>query len=305
MKKIGNLEFIELLNGLVFFSPVSLLVRTQAGISMSEFFILQAILSFVILACEIPTGLVTDRIGYKNSLVLSQSLLCISRALLLAAFLSKSLGLFVVEALVEGISSCFLSGTNSAYLYNICTEDEFLVRSARISNFGTAGFIISTICYVFIYHFGGIVSLIGATIVACFLAIPLTIGLPKEDAIQHNEGNAEKTIVFFKDKIIIVFILFAAAFSIGSLVINFFYVDKLMNIGIIDRYNKQDKRATILSVMNMGGNILEVIFLLASACIANIGISVCFIVSAVLIIILSAIVFLLSRSFYQDESENS
>lgn len=60
-----------------------------------------------------------------------------------------------------------------------------------------------------------------------------------------------------------------------------------------------------LSVMNMGGNILEVIFLLASACIANIGISVCFIVSAVLIIILSAIVFLLSRSFYQDESENS
>lgn len=236
MKKKGNLEFIELLNGLVFFSPVSLLVRTQAGISMSEFFILQAILSFVILACEIPTGLVTDRIGYKNSLVLSQSLLCISRALLLAAFLSKSLGLFVIEALVEGISSCFLSGTNSAYLYNICTEDEFLVRSARISNFGTAGFIISTICYVFIYHFGGIVSLIGATIVACFLAIPLTIGLPKEDAIQHNEGNAEKTIVFFKDKIIIVFILFAAAFSIGSLVINFFYVDKLMNIGIKEEW---------------------------------------------------------------------
>ena len=95
MKKIGNLEFIELLNGLVFFSPVSLLVRTQAGISMSEFFILQAILSFVILACEIPTGLVTDRIGYKNSLVLSQSLLCISRALLLAA--AFSIGSLVIN----------------------------------------------------------------------------------------------------------------------------------------------------------------------------------------------------------------
>lgn len=95
MKKIGNLEFIELLNGLVFFSPVSLLVRTQAGISMSEFFILQAILSFVILACEIPTGLVADRIGYKNSLVLSQSLLCISRALLLAA--AFSIGSLVIN----------------------------------------------------------------------------------------------------------------------------------------------------------------------------------------------------------------
>ncbi|MDY6324313.1 MAG: hypothetical protein SPL99_04530 [Catonella sp.] len=84
-----------------------------------------------------------------------------------------------------------------------------------------------------------------------------------------------------------------------------YYVESEMVNKYIDRYNKQDKRATILSVMNMGGNILEVIFLLASACIANIGISVCFIVSAVLIIILSAIVFLLSRSFYQDESENS
>ena len=56
MKKIGKLEIIEFLNGLVFYSPVSLLVRTRAGVSMSEFFILQVILAFVILSFEIPTA---------------------------------------------------------------------------------------------------------------------------------------------------------------------------------------------------------------------------------------------------------
>lgn len=37
--KTDALDLTSLLNGLVFFSPVSLLVRTTAGISLSQFFI--------------------------------------------------------------------------------------------------------------------------------------------------------------------------------------------------------------------------------------------------------------------------
>ena len=43
--KTDALDLTSLLNGLVFFSPVSLLVRTTAGISLSQFFILQAIMA--------------------------------------------------------------------------------------------------------------------------------------------------------------------------------------------------------------------------------------------------------------------
>ena len=102
---------------LVFFAPVALLVRTQAGISEGQFFLLQVLLSAVIALGELPTGYLTDRIGYRSSLILSQLLLLTARGTLLAAYLFRSLPLFVLEAVIEGISACLSSGTGSAYLY--------------------------------------------------------------------------------------------------------------------------------------------------------------------------------------------
>ena len=40
--KIDNLDIISFLNGMVFFSPVALLVRTTAGITVGQFFVLQS-----------------------------------------------------------------------------------------------------------------------------------------------------------------------------------------------------------------------------------------------------------------------
>ena len=124
--KFDSYDGVCFLNGLVFFAPVALLVRTQAGVSEHVFFILQALLSGVIFLGEIPTGFITDKIGYRKSLILAQVLLLGARSLLLAAFVSRSLVLFVVEAVVEGIAACFTSGTGSAYLYNLYGEQQVL-----------------------------------------------------------------------------------------------------------------------------------------------------------------------------------
>lgn len=78
---------------------------------------------------EVPFGHITDKIGYKNSLILYQALLLIARALLFAAFLSRSLLLFVVEAVVEGAAFCFASGTSSAYLYELHGEEGYLAKA--------------------------------------------------------------------------------------------------------------------------------------------------------------------------------
>ena len=51
---------MSLCGGLVFFAPVALLVRTQAGISETRFFLLQALLSGIIALGELPTGHLTD-----------------------------------------------------------------------------------------------------------------------------------------------------------------------------------------------------------------------------------------------------
>lgn len=68
--KFDSYDGVCFLNGLVFFAPVALLVRTQAGVSEHVFFLLQALLSGVIFLGEIPTGFITDKIGYRKSLIL-------------------------------------------------------------------------------------------------------------------------------------------------------------------------------------------------------------------------------------------
>lgn len=115
--KTDALDLTSLLNGLVFFSPVSLLVRTTAGISLSQFFILQAIMATMVLLTEIPLGKLTDRIGYKSTLVLYQIALLISRTCLLLAHVSCNYSLFILQAILEGTAASFSSGTQSGYIY--------------------------------------------------------------------------------------------------------------------------------------------------------------------------------------------
>ena len=173
----------------MFFAPVALLVRTQAGVSESEFFLLQALLSCITALGEVPFGHITDKIGYKNSLILYQALLLIARALLFAAFLSRSLLLFVVEAVVEGAAFCFASGTSSAYLYELHGEEGYLAKSTRAGNFSTAGFIISTLSYVLIYDSLGLQGLLAATVISGAICFTLSFFIerePQKNAIPAN-----------------------------------------------------------------------------------------------------------------------
>lgn len=235
MKKIkfDSYDGVCFLNGLVFFAPVALLVRTQAGVSEHIFFLLQALLSGVIFLGEIPTGFITDKIGYRKSLILAQVLLFGARSLLLAAFVSRSLALFVVEAVVEGIAACFTSGTGSAYLYDLYGENGYLVKTAHAENFGTAGFIISTVAYAGIYKISGMEGLLITTVVIDIIAVVCSFFLRSESSKTIIADRKEVQILaVFKNKKAFLFVISLAIFSIAWLLINFFYVVKLENCGL-------------------------------------------------------------------------
>ena len=231
--KFDSYDGVCFLNGLVFFAPVALLVRTQAGVSEHVFFILQALLSGVIFLGEIPTGFITDKIGYRKSLILAQVLLLGARSLLLAAFVSRSLVLFVVEAVVEGIAACFTSGTGSAYLYALYGENGYLVKTAHAENFGTAGFIISTVAYAGIYKISGMEGLLITTVVMDVIAVVCSFFLRSESSKTIIADRKEVQILaVFKNKKAFLFVISLAIFSIAWLLINFFYVEKLENCGL-------------------------------------------------------------------------
>ena len=231
--KFDSYDGVCFLNGLVFFAPVALLVRTQAGVSEHIFFLLQALLSGVIFLGEIPTGFITDKIGYRKSLILAQVLLLGARSLLLAAFVSRSLALFVVEAVVEGIAACFTSGTGSAYLYALYGENGYLAKTAHAGNFGTAGFIISTVAYAGIYKISGMEGLLITTVVMDIIAVVCSFFLRSESSKAVIADRKEVQILaIFKNKKAFLFVISLAIFSIVWLLINFFYVVKLENCGL-------------------------------------------------------------------------
>lgn len=231
--KFDSYDGVCFLNGLVFFAPVALLVRTQAGVSEHVFFLLQALLSGVIFLGEIPTGFITDKIGYRKSLILAQVLLLGARSLLLAAFVSRSLALFVVEAVVEGTAACFTSGTGSAYLYDLYGENGYLVKTAHAENFGTAGFIISTVAYAGIYKISGMEGLLITTVVMDIIAVVCSFFLRSESSKTIIADRKEVQILaIFKNKKAFLFVISLAIFSIAWLLINFFYVEKLENCGL-------------------------------------------------------------------------
>ena len=231
--KFDSYDGVCFLNGLVFFAPVALLVRTQAGVSEHVFFLLQALLSGVIFLGEIPTGFITDKIGYRKSLILAQVLLFGARSLLLAAFVSRSLVLFVVEAVVEGIAACFTSGTGSAYLYALYGENGYLAKTAHAGNFGTAGFIISTVAYAGIYKISGMEGLLITTVVMDIIAVVCSFYLRSESSKAVIADRKEVQILaIFKNKKAFLFVISLAIFSIAWLLINFFYVEKLENCGL-------------------------------------------------------------------------
>lgn len=231
--KFDSYDGVCFLNGLVFFAPVALMVRTQAGVSEHVFFLLQALLSGVIFLGEIPTGFITDKIGYRKSLIWAQVLLFGARSLLLAAFVSRSLVLFVVEAVVEGIAACFTSGTGSAYLYALYGENGYLAKTAHAGNFGTAGFIISTVAYAGIYKISGMEGLLITTVVMDIIAVVCSFFLRSESSKAVIADRKEVQILaIFKNKKAFLFVISLAIFSIAWLLINFFYVVKLENCGL-------------------------------------------------------------------------
>ena len=242
-KKFDNYDGVCFFNGLIFYAPVALLIRTQAGVSNATFFMLQALLSLAVFVGEIPTGFITDKIGYKKSIILAQIIMLLSRIILLLAFVFHSIWLFVLEAVMEGIGGCLSSGTCEAYIYSTYGETAFARKSAHSANYGTIGFITSTITYVFIYQYFDMDGLLISTIVSGILAVLFAIGLdecneksPCETGGKNPSLDTGNITALFKNNNSRSIMLTLSIFSVIWILINFFYVEKLTSLGISEEW---------------------------------------------------------------------
>lgn len=227
--KLKFYYLVSFCKGLVFYAPVALLIRTRRGISYQEFFILQIILSAVILLGEMPTGKIVDKFGYKNSLIVSQLVLFVARVLFLFA---NNLFVFVIEAILEGISFCLLSGTDSAYIYEIEGEVDYSHSIAVARSFGDLGFIISTVLFSLLYRYIKLNGLIYLTLISTFIGLLLLFLIPREIHTKETSPIPIREIFSSIKLKAIPILLESAVFNLGNLIVNFFFITKILEIGL-------------------------------------------------------------------------
>ena len=144
-------------------------------------------------------------------------------------------------------------------MYALYGENGYLAKTAHAGNFGTAGFIISTVAYAGIYKISGMEGLLITTVVMDIIAVVCSFFLRSESSKtiiadrkemrlqadirqQENSGDTmqkkqekdsiRQILAVFKNKKAFLFVISLAIFSIAWLLINFFYVVKLENCGL-------------------------------------------------------------------------
>ncbi len=111
----------KLLYGLHWFSPVILLYfQDVIGLSVKEFFFLQAYFNFCVFVLEIPTGYIADKISRKLSLFLSGLCAC---AGLYVMHIAYGIGLVIVAETLLALHVALNSGAFESLFYDYHDKD--------------------------------------------------------------------------------------------------------------------------------------------------------------------------------------
>lgn len=112
---------------------IFLLFLTHKGLTVSEVALYSIVLNISITVFEIPTGYFGDKFGKRNSLMLGCFLLAFHS---FAMMLSQNPITFIFLAGLEGFAYTFVTGSNSALLYDILkrdhTENNYLKINSKI-----------------------------------------------------------------------------------------------------------------------------------------------------------------------------
>lgn len=98
-----------------FFWPVFTIFLLARGLSYTQIGLLGSISAAIVIAGEIPTGYIGDRIGRRNSLLVGSVLLAVS----LSGFVvAQTFASFAVLWILWGLGQAFRSGSGDAWLYD-------------------------------------------------------------------------------------------------------------------------------------------------------------------------------------------
>ena len=186
----SNIWKLYVIKGLKWFMivmPIVVLFFQENGLNLKEVMILQGIYSFMVAAMEIPSGYLADVFGRKNTL-LTGAIFCFFGFLIIS--LSFSFWYFIIGEIILGVGSSFISGADSAILYDSLAENKKENEYTKVEGvaYGIGNFseAIAGIC-------GGLLAEISlrltweVQVVVAGLIIPFTFLLVEPKVHQKNK----------------------------------------------------------------------------------------------------------------------
>lgn len=158
---------ISFFSSLVFYAPIATLYRTSLGITLSQIFIAEASSYALQLLLEIPSGRLSDTIGYKKCLLLGYTLLLISKVIF---YLVNDFPLFLAERLAMAIAFALISGADIAYLDRAGADKKTHSYSTALQ---ISGICIVSLVYPLVstYKMSALLTIISHTILLGFVIL--------------------------------------------------------------------------------------------------------------------------------------
>ena len=116
---IWKLYVIKASKWMALFMPIIWLFYEENGLTITDLFVIQAIYSVTIALIEIPSGYVADVLGRKNSMVIGTFFGFLG---ILTYSLSFGFDGFLLAALCLGVGQSFISGSDTALMYDSLVE---------------------------------------------------------------------------------------------------------------------------------------------------------------------------------------
>lgn len=183
---IYYLYLIKLSKWFMLIMPVVALFYTENGLDELDIYLLQAIYSLGVAIMEIPSGYMADIIGRKKSMVLGAFLGTFG--FILYTF-SASFSEFLVAEIILGLGASFISGSDSALLYDSLAESSdqhlYLRYEGRVTAFGNLAETGAAICGGLIAALLSYRAVYGAQAIIAAIAIPASLMLvePRRDGV--------------------------------------------------------------------------------------------------------------------------
>jgi MFS family permease len=239
---IKLLYLVKIAKWFMLYMPIIVLFYQENGLSLKDVLTLQAIYSVAIIVLEIPSGYLGDVWGKKNTIILGAIL-----GTLGFTIYSFSYGFwgFLIAELVLGVGQSFISGSDSAILYDSLkrkgNENLYVKYEGRVLSTGNFAETIAAVA-------GGFLAEISlrtpfyAQIFVAFLAIPAAFMLIEPYTVEKNRTKALSNILtivknsLFKSRELSVNIFFSAIIGCSTLTMAWFIQAYLKDVQNFSEY---------------------------------------------------------------------